>query len=483
MSRAGNNALRHMPGCRLLCKLLLCTGALLSGPSGAGTYIFAGEGLGVDLVTHPTSYAGTGSGGVVTVRVCIDPASPNASLMEAPVQNVVSTYNGLQPTTGNLQLDVTNNLAPGQVDFESVALHEIGHCLGMAHTNLATESGLSGSDQNYTKSTDGNNNVFNVNAGADGIKGSSDDIRGDDVNMHWFQKLVNNPFTMATTVDSTTYSRNPADLPAGHNFAINGDRTVAGLLGVPNTEAVMQQGTFFDEAQRTLTHDDVATLLYAASGINETAGNSDDYTINVVYGGISSSNCDINLKFDDTETGFAVCVTNGTFLPGSSDHVSITTADIYFNTGYNWFYNPVSVDTDGDGIEDATETANGTDPNDVDTDDDGIVDGAGGLVTIANYSLNGGTGTPVDTDGDGFVDGELDFGNDPTVADFADGNIAPLGAPDMLVNAGDFVVAMRIVIGNLPVTQQALGHIDLNADGVINTGDLLLLMDLIQANP
>ncbi len=132
---------------------------------------------------------------------------------------------------------------------------------------------------------------------------------------------------------------------------------------------------------------------------------------------------------------------------------------------------------------DTDETANGTDPNDVDTDDDGLVDGAGGLVTIADYSLNGGTGTPVDTDGDGFVDGELDFGNDPTVADFADGNIAPLGAPDTLVNAGDFLVATRIVIGNLPVTQQALGHIDLNADGVINTGDLLLLMGLIQSNP
>jgi len=136
-------------------------------------------------------------------------------------------------------------------------------------------------------------------------------------------------------------------------------------------------------------------------------------------------------------------------------------------------------DADGDGILDADEIANGTDPNDVDTDDDGIVDGAGGRVLLADYALNGGTGTPVDTDGDGYVDGELDFGNDPTVADYADGNIAPLGAPDTVVNVADYLIATRIVTGDLPVTPEALGHIDMNADGQINAGDLVLLMQLI----
>ena len=136
-------------------------------------------------------------------------------------------------------------------------------------------------------------------------------------------------------------------------------------------------------------------------------------------------------------------------------------------------------DSDGDGLPDADEIANGTDPNDVDTDDDGIVDGAGGRVSLADYALNGGTGTPVDTDGDGFVDGEADFGNDPLVADFADGNIAPLGAPDTVVNVADYLIATRIVTGDLPVTPEALGHIDMNADGQINAGDLVLLMQLI----
>ncbi len=105
---------------------------------------------------------------------------------------------------------------------------------------------------------------------ADGISGSSDDIRDDDDNLHWFRKSNNNPFTIAATVDASTYSRNLGDLPGGHSFAANADRTVGTLLGaVANTEAVMQQGTYIDEAQRTLGHDDVATLRYAMSGINE----------------------------------------------------------------------------------------------------------------------------------------------------------------------------------------------------------------------
>ena len=45
----------------------------------AGAYIFADEVNGVDLVTHPNTYEG--DGGVVMVRVCIAPTSPNATAM------------------------------------------------------------------------------------------------------------------------------------------------------------------------------------------------------------------------------------------------------------------------------------------------------------------------------------------------------------------------------------------------------------------
>jgi hypothetical protein len=316
----------------------LLLGLVVSANSFAGAYIFAGEANGIDLVTHPNTY--TGSGGTVTVRVCIDPASPNATNMEIPIQNNINIFNRLQPTTGNLIGGGANNIPGNQVDLESVALHEIGHCLGMAHVNAASESRLTGFNQNYTKATDGANNIFNINAGADGVIGSSDDIRGDDGNLHWFRELNNNPFTIGSTVDSTTYSRNLSDLPSGHSFAANGDRAVASFLGFPGTEAVMQQGTFFDEAQRTLGHDDVATLLYAASGINERAGTSDDYTITLEYGGISASNCDINVSITGT-TSLAFCSVGGVFI--GSGHARITTATIEFGSSFSWFFNTETV--------------------------------------------------------------------------------------------------------------------------------------------
>ncbi|RMG57903.1 MAG: hypothetical protein D6722_24220 [Bacteroidetes bacterium] len=131
----------------------------------------------------------------------------------------------------------------------------MGHSLGLAHVNLATESGLpAGPDRNYTKSTDGINNTFDITIGGDALRGSADDIRGDDVNLHYFRMADNDPFGLAATVDATTYSRDLANLPGGDLFATNADRDVATALGYPNTEAVMQQGAFYDEDQRTLVY-------------------------------------------------------------------------------------------------------------------------------------------------------------------------------------------------------------------------------------
>jgi hypothetical protein len=536
----------------------------------AGAFIFAGEANGVDVVTHPTSY--TGQGGMLALRVCIVPGSANAAAMEIPVQNNINIYNRLQPTTGNLLRGSSNNIPSGQIDFESVSLHELGHCIGLGHVNAASESGLTGNNRNYTRAADGGNNQLDINRGGDGIIGSHDDLRGDDINLHWYRKSNNNPFTIAGTVDSSTYARDLSELPSGHSFAANADRSVASSLGFPNTEAVMQQGSFNDEAQRTLTHDDVATLLYAASGKNEVAGNNDDYTIRLEYGGISSSNCDINLKFDNSQTGFASCQTGGAFLPGS-DHVRITSADIFFHTDFSWFFNtetvnqapvlaplgsqsvsegqPVAVslsatnpdgdtqtfsatglpafasltdhgndtaslninalsgdagiytvtvtvtdnglplladsetfdiivsspvvDSDGDGLSDAVEAVLGTDPDNVDSDGDGLVDGADGSVPLA--ALPGG----VDTDGDGFVDGEQDFATDPLTSNV--GDVAPRGAPDGALNAGDAAVLTRLLTGVIAADALETALADVNDDGQINAADLLLLQQLVLLAP
>ena len=124
----------------------------------AGAFIFAGEGNGVDIVTHPEAY--TGAGGAVNVTICVDPTSANANAMVNTTVNMAATFTAKIPTTGNVLTGSNNNVPSGAVDWESVALHEVGHCIGLAHANLATESGLTGANQNYTKSTNGADNAF-----------------------------------------------------------------------------------------------------------------------------------------------------------------------------------------------------------------------------------------------------------------------------------------------------------------------------------
>ncbi len=535
---------------KAIVSVMLC---LFSTVLSAGAYIFSGETYGVDVVTHPNTYTGTED--VVTVRVCIAPSSPNAAAMEYSVQNNVDVYNQLLPTTDNVKLNSNNNVPSGYIDFESVALHEVGHCLGMAHINAASESGLTGSQQNYTKATDGVDDAFNLNAGPDGVIGSSDDIRGDDEHLVWFRRSNNNPFTLDTVIDSTTYSRNLADLPAGHSFSANADRAVSTLLGLPKTEAVMQQGTYFDEAQRTLGHDDVATLLYAASGVDEREiGNRyerDNYSIVLEYGGISDTNCDVSMSFTAT-AGLAFCEVGGASI--GADHVRITTASIEFGEGFNWFFNssntaPVlnaigyqsltegdnlivsisATDVDGDTLSFSASGlpsfAGFVDNNDgtatltitpavgdaslssmtITVSDDGVpilsdsetldidvavLDSDGdGLSDYDEINIYGTLPGNPDSDGDFINDGdEINNASDPLDAlswpNFADGDIAPLGSPDGQVNAADYLVAQRIVLGEVPATSLELSHGDLypagSPDGLINTSDLILLLKLVQ---
>lgn len=366
----------------------------------AGAYIFAGEENGVDIVTHPTGY--TGTGGVLTVGVCIDPSSENAADMGISIQNVVDTFNAQTVTTDNLKIGGSNNIPDNFFDFESVALHEVGHCIGLAHVNASSESGLAVADMNYTKATDGVDNAFNIAPGADGIIGSSDDSRGDDVNLHWFNDALNNPFQLTTPTDSTTYSRAISNLPAGHAFVTNADRDVSTLLSMPNSEAIMQQGTGVDEAQRTLVADDVATLRYAMSGLDELAGNADDYTLNLEYRGISSgASCDITIKMLAIN-GLAFCEPNGQFIIGS-DHIRITSADIFLDAGEsgpNWFFNNVrniAADTTPDAFSfvDLTDIVLNAVTTSASITVSGVNSATAISVTNGEYSINNGLFTSV----------------------------------------------------------------------------------------
>ncbi|WP_143071257.1 hypothetical protein [Nitrosomonas cryotolerans] len=315
--------------CRWVIMLLMLA---VSHPAKSGAFEFAGDANGVDIVSHPAGYTGTGGNLIVTVG--ISPASLYADEMLIPVQNAVKTWNRQISTIGNVIAD-SNQILHEQFDFESVALHELGHCIGLAHPNLASESGLTGANKNYTSTTKGINNQFDLNSGADGIIGSSDDVRGDDVNLHWFRRESNNPFIIAGLQDITTYSRNLADLPLGDLFVANGDRGVSALFGMQNTEAVMQQGISPRETKRSLTADDVATLRLAMSGLDMIAGTADDYTLTLVFNGFTDT-ADIVFNFDNMAS-FSACSISGIFL--NETHVGITEAHISFNADFSWFFN------------------------------------------------------------------------------------------------------------------------------------------------
>ena len=97
----------------------------------------------------------------------------------------------------------------------------------------------------------------------------------------------------------------------------------------------MQRGTYPDEAQGTLGHDDVAGLRYAMSGVDGRAGTADDYALVLEYAGLDAG-ADIVIGFDDNETAFAAAKTRARVGGGRA---FIVDSRVYFNDSFNWFFN------------------------------------------------------------------------------------------------------------------------------------------------
>ncbi len=150
--------------------------------------------------------------------------------------------------------------------------------------------------------------------------------------------------------------------------------------------------------------------------------------------------------------------------------------------------NACDSDDDNDGLSDAQEAVLGTDPLVSDTDADGLGD-------FDEVNMDGDPSTyqvgvdtdpnNADTDGDGLPDGS---DPDPLVpAVFADGDLAPLGAPDGVVDAADVLIAQRIVQGLITPSTLELSHGDVyppgSPDGVIDVSDLLLIQQMALGQP
>ena len=347
----------------LSCAPALHAGAFLRGNTGAA-----------DRITHAKGYPAVSNpvGANYVVTVCLDPVTTPVQA-EQSVRNAVAEFNRLQGSGNNV---VTGN---SQADFESMLMHELGHCMGLDHNTLGPSELATVGACDFDPMTAPpdcfassqifstialpdptppivNGDAYNTDDGIDNVRGSRDDVRSDDVNRHWFRVGVNDPFAaLPATVDQATYSISPASLPVGHLFAeVASSHSPCSPGAAANTSALRGQGTTgavmmpvlcINNFVRDLSRDDEATLRIARSGYNGTAGNTDDYTWTMQYAGRTTA-CDIPISLvPDDQTGFAQCSV-GLAIPGNgSGDAVITSGNIIARASIAWFYN--QTDTTG----------------------------------------------------------------------------------------------------------------------------------------
>lgn len=274
--------------------------------------------FGIDAIVHPKGYDGTG--GSLVLTVCLDPAAPADA--ELPLQLAAATWNARLSSTGNVE----SGAIPGtSLDFFSWALHGLGLCLGLDNPT---------DDLGYAAATPGTNMALDRAAGVDGVIGSRDDVRGDDLNRVWYRIVDNDPFTAGNVVDASTYTRNTAIIPEGESFATVATREVAFLDSVAGTEAVMVPAAAAGETKRSLVWDDIATVRLAESGVDEIEDTADDYRVTLAYIGRTNT-CDVPVSFA-AQDEIAACVTGRGSLSGS--HFRINFTSLGFDESVTWHY-------------------------------------------------------------------------------------------------------------------------------------------------
>lgn len=326
---------------------------MLATPLHAGTFIDFNQNSAAKVV-HPGGY--NGSGGELTVGICLDPnALPASGDPTQAMRNVAATYNRMEAKLGNL---ADNNA--GKVDFESVLLHEIGHCIGMDHVTLGpSEIGTSDfahPQLYFANAFKGGNGTFDTGQGADGVRATRDDSRADDINRNWFRKNSNDPWEIpGATIDRGTHSVLAADLPGAYSFAeaatsfgpCNGNQpNSSGAYGRPATQNTMFPVLCTNKFVRELSPDDVTTLRVARAGRDGSqASAADNYNtrLQVVPPG---PGCRITVKFVN-DAGFAFCQVGGSFL---TPDIVITSAEARFQRSVDWHFNAIDTTGEGGGV-------------------------------------------------------------------------------------------------------------------------------------
>lgn len=271
-------------------------------------------------VTHAGGY--TGTGGERVVNVCLDPGAmpANGGDPAQATRNAIAEFNRFQAQLGNVTSAAGAGVPFNQVDYQSILMHELGHCTGLDHNVLGpAEVGCSlgsmGTCNNsptlfYTNTFP---NIGLTNPGADGARATGDDVRTV-ANRHWYRAGVNNPFLEPATADRTTHGQS-GSLPAGDLFAEaatsyspcsagSATSNTSAANGQPATSDVMFPVLCINNVVRDLAPNDRTSFRIARAGLDGVAGNADDYTVRLNYLGTTQTGCDLQIRFPAGNGGF-----------------------------------------------------------------------------------------------------------------------------------------------------------------------------------
>jgi hypothetical protein len=326
--------------CNVLTSALLATAA---GSASAAIYVKT-----YDTPVH-RAYGYEG----VSTRVDV-PLCPSGPAMYIAARNVAAAFNRRDGSVGNVLSPSDPTYPPlGTRDVEAVLAHEIGHTLGIGHAE-STPMALGGLAPGFgvAPARRGANGVVDALPGADGIFGTEDDWRGDDVNVMVFPLTTpgNTPFEVPVVADRTTMTSDRALRSNPNSWPFVAWAPVAVSLGLPPTSSVMIAAYGVGGVTRRPSAQELTMLKYAESGIDGLAGTTDDYELFLYVVPPATPSHDrpegcivISISPDDRFAGaLAITFPVGSWsfvepcFAGTAECIGLTA--IRFNPDYNWHF-------------------------------------------------------------------------------------------------------------------------------------------------